>query len=72
MGPSLALVSFGENSYGHPTADALCRVQQSGALVYATHRVGNLVARTDGVGITVSPSAPEMQDYCVAGASYWG
>lgn len=71
MDPSVAIVSFGENPYGHPTSDALCRVQAAGAKVYATHRAGTLVVETDGREVRVSPDAPETKDYCAAGASYW-
>ena len=31
MDPELAVVSYGENGYGHPTSEALCRIQQAGA-----------------------------------------
>lgn len=71
MSPKAAVVSFGENDYGHPTAPALCRVQSSGAKVFATHRVGTVTVTTDGTTFRVTPDTPEMQDYCAAGASYW-
>jgi competence protein ComEC len=70
MGPRVAVVSFGENGYGHPTPEALCRVQQAGAQVYATHRVGTVHVRSDGATVMVS-QAPEARDYCAPGASYW-
>lgn len=71
LDPEVAVVSFGKNSYGHPTSEALCRVQQAGAKVYATHRVGDVTVATDGAGLTVHPDHPESNDYCAAGASYW-
>lgn len=71
MSPAVAVVSFGENPYGHPTSEALCRVQGVGAKVYATHRAGTVVVETDGRDVRVSPDAPETKDYCAAGASYW-
>jgi competence protein ComEC len=71
MSPSLAVVSFGENPYGHPTSAALCRVQQTGATVYATHRAGTVTLESDGRGVRVVTGTPETKDYCAAGASYW-
>lgn len=69
--PRYAPVSFGENSYGHPTPEALCRVQQTGANVYATHRLGTITFETDGTAIKLTPDEPEAKDYCATGASYW-
>lgn len=71
MDPEFAPVSFGANSYGHPTSEALCRVQQSGAQVFATQRLGTITISTDGSSVTVSPNQPETKDYCSAGANYW-
>ena len=71
MDPEVAVVSFGDNPYGHPTSAALCRVQQAGAKVYATHRAGTVTLETDGREVRVLGGAPETKDYCAAGASYW-
>jgi len=68
--PSLAVVSFGVNDYGHPDPDTLCRVQQAGAKVYATHRNGMVNVTTDGKSLAISGVA-ETIDYCAPGASYW-
>jgi competence protein ComEC len=69
--PAYAPVSFGQNSYGHPTPEALCRVQQAGAQVYATQRLGTITFTTNGTGLTVAPDHPETKDYCATGADYW-
>jgi competence protein ComEC len=71
MSPDLAVVSFGDNPYGHPTSAALCRVQQAGATVYATQRAGTVTLESDGRGVRVVRGAPETKDYCAAGATYW-
>jgi competence protein ComEC len=71
MQPTYAPVSFGENGYGHPTPEALCRVQQVGAHVYATHRLGTITFETNGTAVKVTPDQPEAKDYCASGASYW-
>jgi competence protein ComEC len=72
MGPQVAVVSSGPNNYGHPTSEALCRVQQAGAATYATQRVGTITLRTTGEGWSVAPDAPETRDYCAPGASFLG
>lgn len=71
MDPELAVVSFGTNPYGHPTPQALCRVQQAGATVYATARAGTVTLQSDGREARVVKGTPETKDYCAAGASYW-
>ena len=71
MKPSVAVVSFGENSFGHPTSEALCRVQQAGATVYATHRAGDVTVESDGADVRVVSGVLETKDYCAAGADYW-
>lgn len=70
--PEYAVVSFGENTYGHPTSAALCRVQRAGADVYATHRLGDIVLTLDGATVSIAPDAPETIDFCLEGANYWG
>lgn len=70
MRPTVAVVSFGENDYGHPTAEALCRIQQAGAKVYATHRLGTVTLASNGRSVQ-APEGAETTDYCAAGASYW-
>ena len=71
MDPEIAVVSFGTNPYGHPTPQALCRVQQAGATVYATARAGTVTLESDGREVRVVRGTPETKDYCAAGASYW-
>lgn len=71
MDPEYAPVSFGTNSYGHPTADALCRLQAAGAAIYATHRLGTITIQTDGTQVEVMPATPETANYCSTGADYW-
>lgn len=70
MKPAVAVASFGENDYGHPTPEALCRIQQAGAKVYATQRLGTVTVTSDGRNLTL-PEGAEPTDYCAAGASYW-
>ncbi|MCA1813942.1 MAG: hypothetical protein LC624_08320 [Halobacteriales archaeon] len=71
MHPLLAPVSFGNNTYGHPTSEALCRVQSEGTKVYATQRDGSIAVESDGRRLSVQPDEPETKDYCVPGIDYW-
>lgn len=71
MDPEHAVVSFGTNSYGHPTSEALCRIQRVGATVYATHRAGDIAFASDGTTVTTNATA-ETLNYCTVGVSYWG
>lgn len=71
MDPEVAVASFGENPYGHPTPQALCRVQQAGAAVYATQRAGTVTLETDGREVRVVRGVAETRDYCAEGASFW-
>lgn len=55
--PEYAIVSVGENSYGHPTADALNKYNNIGAKVYRTDKLGNIVIKTDGNKATINGSS---------------
>ncbi|KAF5036077.1 Lamin Tail Domain protein [anaerobic digester metagenome] len=47
--PEVAIISVGAgNSYGHPTSQALGRLQAVGAKVYRTDREGTVTVSTDG------------------------
>lgn len=43
--PKLAVISVGENSYGHPTQEVLDRLEAIGCTVYRTDQQGNIVFR---------------------------
>lgn len=52
--PEHAIVSVGDNSYGHPTVDALSRYNAIGSKVYRTDQLGNIVVKTDGNTATIN------------------
>lgn len=70
MQPRVAVASFGDNAFGHPTAEALCRLQQAGAQAVATQR-GDVVLASDGAGVRLERGQAETRDYCAPGADYW-
>jgi len=64
--PKYAVISVGENSYGHPTEATLTRLSQHGTAVYRTDVSGTIVAESDGTNVTfnatpTSPPTPPAQ-----------
>jgi len=51
--PSIAVISVGRNSYGHPTQNVLNRLEASGAKIYRTDLHGTVVITSDGQRSTV-------------------
>ena len=43
--PAIAVISVGENPYGHPTQEVLDRLAAAGSVVYRTDRDGNITLR---------------------------
>lgn len=54
LSPDVAVISVGENNYGHPTEKVLGYLKNVGASVYRTDVSGTVKAVSDGVKITVS------------------
>ncbi len=52
VSPGYAVVSVGENSYGHPSAEVLNKLRAAGVSVYRTDEQGVIVAVSDGANIT--------------------
>lgn len=52
--PQIAIISCGENnSYGHPHADLLKRLEQTGARIYRTDESGAITVRSNGEKVWV-------------------
>lgn len=66
VAPKYAIISVGkDNSYGHPTGEALARLGSVGATIYRTDESGTIVCGSDGetitfktLGSSVQPRAP--------------
>ena len=53
--PRIAVISVGENnSYGHPTEEALSRLRDAGVTVYRTDLQGHIVIKSDRKELTVT------------------
>lgn len=60
--PKYAIISVGNNSYGHPTPEALTRLDDVGAKIYRTDEVGTIVVTTDGKTYTLDKNASTIQN----------
>ena len=52
--PQYAVISVGDNSYGHPTEDTLSRLRDADVKVYRTDMQGDIIATSDGKTVTVT------------------
>ena len=48
--PKIAVVSVGENNYGHPSEETLERLRDAGAAVYRTDQCGAITIHVDSGG----------------------
>jgi competence protein ComEC len=48
VSPLEAVISVGENSYGHPAGETLARLEAAGARIWRTDLEGNILAESDG------------------------
>lgn len=51
--PQYAVISVGDNSYGHPTEDALSRLRDADVRVYRTDMQGDIIVKSDGKTVSV-------------------
>jgi len=71
--PKEAVISVGKNSYGHPGADLLARLEDAGARIWRTDELGDITIYTDGAryqvnqplragqGTAVQPDTPPVE-----------
>lgn len=48
--PEYAIISVGSNSYGHPTAEAIGRLEDAGAEVYRTDEQRTILMKAEKAG----------------------
>ena len=58
VSPEYALISVGDNSYGHPSQDTLDRLTAAGATTLRTDQDGTIVFTSDGVTYSLPASTP--------------
>lgn len=56
VGPEYAIISSGKNSYGHPTQEAMGRLEGAGAKILRTDQLGTITVQSDGVRLWLNGS----------------
>ncbi len=56
--PDEAVISVGTNSYGHPSAGTILRLEAVGARVWRTDQDGNIIVNSDGFIYTIPSDIP--------------
>lgn len=59
VNPSYAVISVGDNSYGHPSADCLNKLREKGVELFRTDEQGSIIATSDGKTISWNCSPTE-------------
>ena len=53
VNPTYAVISVGENPYGHPSPETIQRLLNAGVIIYSTQVSGTIIIGTDGQAITI-------------------
>ena len=61
VSPSYAVITVGNNTYGHPSDDVLVRLNNEGVEVFRTDKVGTIVFKSDGENIIIDKSPSPYQ-----------
>lgn len=60
--PKYAVISVGaDNDYGHPSAQAISRLQSKGTKIYRTDQQGTIIATSDGTDIIMNTEPSTVQ-----------
>ena len=51
--PDYAIISVGENNYGHPTEETLSRLRDADVKVYRTDMQGDIIASSNGKTVNI-------------------
>ena len=61
--PEYAVISVGkDNAYGHPAEEVLSRLGDADVKVYRTDMQGDIIAKSDGKNVTITPSKNTAAD----------
>ena len=53
--PHIAVISVGENTFGHPSAEVVAALEATGAVVFRTDRDGTVTLRLDRLAVPAAP-----------------
>ncbi|WP_349407923.1 S-layer homology domain-containing protein [Pseudalkalibacillus sp. SCS-8] len=62
--PEVGILSYGDNSYGHPDSDVVNRMWNYGATLYSTCDAGTITVASDGVNYKVDADPFQGADSC--------
>ncbi|PWW29392.1 beta-lactamase superfamily II metal-dependent hydrolase [Cytobacillus oceanisediminis] len=51
--PSITILSYGDNSYGHPNSEVVLRLKSIGSKIFSTYNDGNIIVESTENGFTV-------------------
>lgn len=60
--PTYAVISVGENSYGHPTESTIYRLESVGAQILRTDESGSVIMTSDGASISVATTKGNIDE----------
>ena len=60
--PKYAVISVGDNDYGHPTAATISRLKTVGAEILRTDEVGSVIMTSDGNSISVASTKGDIYE----------
>ena len=60
VSPSIAIISVGENSYGHPSDKVLQSLTNLGANIRRTDELGNIIVKSDGSTVAISSTKSDI------------
>lgn len=58
VSPTEAIISVGDNSYGHPVPATIARLEDAGARIWRTDLQGTITVLTDGVSYAITHNLP--------------
>ena len=60
--PEYAIISVGENNYGHPTEETLSRLRDADVKVFRTDMQGDIIVSSDGEAVTIQTNRNQNID----------
>lgn len=62
VNPSYAVISVGENNYGHPTSATIGRLESVGTQILRTDESGSVIMTSDGASISIATTKGDIDE----------